>query len=335
MELKKAHPIGFTDWQDLRVMGVKDVLRFSELNNISERTSLIKELSHELFFGNKLDEVISKGKTVSFEIGHVISSFEDNGKKCQEIEMRLNNLKLVRSMDSEAQEIFIDDEARAEGGFDSVIGAKAAKEELRHFVQFINEPKRYRKSGRQVSKGMLMYGPPGTGKTMLARALACEVDCPFISATGSQFVNGTKSVSELFSLARKYSPSIVFIDEIEAIAQNIGNPILKELLTEMDGFSGRDKPVFVIAATNAGDAPDLGNQNIYLDPALVRRFTKKVYMKWPTKAERKEFIDREQKKLSGKDYHLNNLTKDDIEYFADLAAGRSLADLGNILNLAI
>ncbi|MCR5280065.1 MAG: AAA family ATPase [Lachnospiraceae bacterium] len=335
MELRKTHPIGFTDRQDLMAMGVKDILRFSELRNITERTALIKELSYELFLGNKLDEIISKGKTVSFEIGHAITTSEENEKKYQNIELRINNLKLVRSMDAEAQEIFIDDEARAEGGFDSVIGAKAAKEEMRHFVQFIKEPKRYRKSGRQVSKGMLMYGPAGTGKTMLARALACEADCPFISATGSQFVNGTKSVSELFSLARKYSPSIIFIDEIEAIAQNIGNPILKELLTEMDGFSGRDKPVFVIAATNAGDAPDLGKQNIYLDPALIRRFTKKVYMKWPTKAERKEFLAREQKKLSGNDYHLNNLTKDDMESFADLTAGRSLAELGNILNLAI
>ncbi len=330
---RKTHSLGFSDLQDLRNLGVKDVLYFSEMNNRQQRTSLLKSFAYELFLERKFDEITSKGKTVGFDMSH--ATRENKGDPAVVIDLCMTDIKLVRGMDAEAQEIFIDDEERNKGGFDRVIGADGAKEELRHFVQFLKDPKLFKKSGRQVSRGMLMYGPPGTGKTMLAKALACEADCPFISIPGSQFADGSRRVSEVFALARKYAPSVVFIDEIEAIAQNMGNPILKELLTAMDGFSGSDKPVFVIAATNAGEAPDLGQQNIYLDPALLRRFTRKVYMKMPSRKDRVAFMEQRKSDLHGRTYNLDGLTSRDIGSFADLTAGNSLAEMENVLILGI
>ena len=330
---KKTHDIGFSDLQDLRNRGVRDILYFSEMGNKAQRTELLKNFAYELFLERKFDQITSKGKTVDFEMGHVMKS-EKNDHNV-EIDLCLTDLKLVRGMDAESQEIFIDDEARMRGGFDRIIGADKAKEELRGFVQFLKDPSLFRKSGRQVSRGMLMYGPPGTGKTMLARALACEADCPFISISGSQFVDGSKKVGEIFATARKYAPSVIFIDEIEAIAQNMGNPILKELLTEMDGFSVGDKPVFVIAATNAGEEPDLGQQNIFLDPALLRRFTRKVYMKMPSRRNRIAFVEQKKKDLHGKTYNLDTFTSKDIASFADLTAGKSLAEMENVFIMAI
>ena len=330
---RKTHSLGFADLQDLKNLGVKDVLYFSEMNNRQQRTSLLTSFAYEIFLERKFDEIASKGKNVDFDMSHVTKESKDDS--AVEIDLCMTDIKLVRGMDAEAQEIFIDDDARNKGGFDRVIGADGAKEELRHFVQFLKDPKLFKKSGRQVSRGMLMYGPPGTGKTILARALACEADCPFISIPGSQFADGSKRVSEVFALARKYAPSVVFIDEIEAIAQNMGNPILKELLTEMDGFSGSDKPVFVIAATNAGEAPDLGQQNIYLDPALLRRFTRKVYMKMPSRKDRVAFMEQRKFDLHGRTYNLDGLAARDIGSFADLTAGNSLAEMENVLILGI
>ncbi len=349
LELKKDHPISYLDKQELQKKGVRDVVRLSEAKNKEGRTKMIEDLVYELFLASKLERLTSKGRAVDYEIGHVIETSEildekDPDKsiartKGTEANIRLvvNNLRLVRSMDPEAQEIFIDDSVIKSEGFDSVIGAEGAKEELRHFLELIEDPKKYRKSGRQASKGLLMYGPPGTGKTKLARALACEADCPFISVTGSQLLSGDKKVSDIFYLARKYAPSVVFIDEIESIAdvEISGNPIVKSLLTEMDGFSKTDKPVFVIAATNDAGAPNLGEQNIYLDPALLRRFTKKVYMKYPTREERIKFMKRQQASLKGKAYNLDSLKDKDLKSFADLTVGRSLAEMENVLSLAI
>ena len=332
---RKVHAISPVDEQDLKNSGVRAILRLSEKSNKEDRTRLITQLSFELFLARKLDEITSKGKHLSYEMGYAICDDTGENEDGITVELRMNDFALVRSMNAEAQEIFIDDKVREGAGFDSVIGNEAVKAALRHFLDFLNDPAKYRRSGLHVSKGLLMYGPPGTGKTLLARALACEADCPFISVTGSSLADGSRKISDIFTLARKYSPSIVFIDEIEAIAQNMGNPILKNLLTEMDGFSGRDKPVFVIAATNAASAPHLGEQNIFLDPALLRRFTKKVYMKYPTRQERIEFLRMKQKKQKGKTYNLDSLTESEIGSFADMTAGRSLAEIENVLALVI
>ena len=330
---RKSHSIRFTDVQDLRNRGVRDIIHFSKASNKVQRTDILRNFAYELFLERKYDEMTSKGRTVAFEVGHVMKRSDDG--KTVDVDMCITDLKLVRGMDAESQKIFIDDAVRMKGGFDRIIGADKAKEELRSFVKFLKDPGLFRRSGREVSRGLLMYGPPGTGKTMLARALACEADCPFIAIPGSQFADGTRKISEIFALARKYAPSVVCIDEIEAIAQNMGNPILKELLTEMDGFSKSDKPVFVIASTNAGVEPELGRQNIFLDPALLRRFTRKVYMKMPSRKDRAAFIEQKKKDLHGRTYNLDLLSSGDIAAFADLTAGKSLAELDNVFVFAI
>ncbi len=327
--------ISYVDQQDLYQRGINGIIRLSQAKNQEEREEMIDNLCYELFLAEKLDQLTSRGRALEFDVGHRIESDKDIVR----IRLYLCHFRLVRSMDSQAQEIFISDEIRNTTSFDDVIGADSAKEELRRFVKFIKKPEEYRKSGQQVSKGILMYGPPGSGKTMLARALACEADCPFISATGTQFVMKEKTLTEVFRLARKYAPSIVFIDEIEsfAIDSRAGTQypaILKQLLTEMDGFDKSSKPVFVIAATNAGNAPSLGERNIMLDEALLRRFTKKVYMKWPDRKERIAFMQKRKKELAGLQYGLDCLTDKDIEYFADVSAGTSLSEISNVLSVA-
>ena len=242
-------------------------------------------------------------------------------------------------MDTEAREIFVEDSPENRDSFDNIVGGEKAKGELRRFINYIRDPEEYAKSGQQISKGILFYGPPGSGKTKLARAMACEAGCPFISTTGTQFVMGDKRISEVFRLARKYAPSIIFIDEIEAFAKPAAyggiEAITKELMTEMNGFDNHAKPVFVIAATNAASEPRLGEKNIYLDDALLRRFTKKVYMKWPTRDERVAFLKMKQSLLKEKQFNLNVLTESDMLDFADLSAGKSLSDIENVIELAV
>ena len=335
LEMNK-HYISFVDRQELQQRGVKGIISLMDAKNQKERTAVIRNLCYELFLSGKLERLNSRGRALEFETGHRIESSDD----AAEITIRLHDFKLVRSMDTEARELFFEGGSENKDSFDSVVGGDNAKEELIRFVKFIKDPEMYKRSGQQISKGILMYGPPGSGKTKLARALASEADCPFISATGTQFIRGEKSLTDVFRVARKYAPSIVFIDEIESFAMDsrVGAQypeILKQLLTEMDGFDKSGKPVFVIAATNAGKAPNLGERNIYLDEALLRRFTKKVYMKWPDRKDRIKFMEIKKEELKDRQYNFNLLTDADIEDFADLTAGTSLSEIQNVLELAI
>ena len=334
LELKEGS-ISFIDHQELRRLGVRDIISFSVASNKEERTRMIEELAYERFLASKLDRMISRGRVLEFDLGQKSETIGTT----ENVTIKINNLSLVLGMEANASEIFISDEMRDAGGFDSVIGGDNAKEELKRFVKFIGNPELYRRTGQQISKGILLYGPPGTGKTKIARAIACEADCPFIATKGSDFTNGDKRIDDIFALARKYAPSIIFIDEIETIGlpaeRNPYLPVLKELLTAMDGFSGNENPVFVIAATNAGDAPSFGQRNIYLDEPLLRRFTKKVYMRLPNREERIEYIRMKQRELEGKEYNLEILGEGDIESIADISVGHSLAELENVIILAI
>ena len=218
--------------------------------------------------------------------------------------------------------------------FDDVAGADEEKEELKEIVDFLKNTKKYDEIGARVPKGVLLLGPPGTGKTLLARAVAGEAGVPFFSISGSDFVEmfvgvGASRVRDLFEQAKKNSPSIVFIDEIDAVGRHRGAGLggghdereqtLNQLLVEMDGFTANDN-VIVMAATNRRDI---------LDPALLRpgRFDRQIVVNYPDVKGREEILQVHAKnKPLGPDV--------DLKVIAKTTQGFTGADLENLLNEA-
>ena len=218
--------------------------------------------------------------------------------------------------------------------FSDVAGEEEEKQELVEVVEFLKDPSKYTKLGARIPSGVLLEGPPGTGKTLLARAVAGEANVPFYSISGSDFVEmfvgvGASRVRDLFNNAKKNAPSIIFIDEIDAIGRRRGNgtgggndereQTLNQLLVEMDGFEG-DEGVIVIAATNRSDV---------LDPALLRpgRFDRKVLVGRPDVRGREAILK----------VHAKNkpLAPDvDLKEIARQTPGFVGADLANVLNEA-
>ena len=218
--------------------------------------------------------------------------------------------------------------------FDDVAGVQEEKEELREIVDFLKQPKKFMEMGARIPKGVLLVGPPGTGKTLLARAVSGEAGVPFFSISGSDFVEmfvgvGASRVRDLFDQAKKNSPCIVFIDEIDAVGRHRGAGLggghdereqtLNQLLVEMDGF-GINEGVIILAATNR---PDI------LDPALLRpgRFDRQVVVGLPDVKGREEILKVHARgKPLGEDVEIPVLAKN--------TAGFTGADLENMLNEA-
>ncbi len=218
--------------------------------------------------------------------------------------------------------------------FKDVAGADEEKQELEEIVDFLKKPNKYKEIGAKVPKGVLLLGPPGTGKTLLARAVAGEAGCPFFPISGSDFVEmfvgvGASRVRDLFEQAKKHAPSIIFIDEIDAVGRHRGAGLggghdereqtLNQLLVEMDGFTGNES-VIVIAATNRRDI---------LDPALLRpgRFDRQIVVGYPDVKGREEILK----------VHAKNkpLAPDvDLKVIAQTTQGFTGADLENLLNEA-
>lgn len=256
--------------------------------------------------------------------------------------IRLRELALRRAMSAEDSGEVLDEAERPDVRFADVIGAEDAKEELAFFVQYLQSPKKFLAQGLRPPKGVLIYGPPGTGKTLLARAMAGESNVAFLSVAASAFTtkyqgSGPESVRELFRRARRYAPSIVFIDEIDAIgrtrgASNTGHGeemALTALLTEMDGFTvDPRRPVFVLAATNFRVDDEHGSANS-IDPALARRFDRKILVDMPTRDSRKAYLERMLGKRKG-----STVTPELIDRLAGRTAGLSLANLESVIELA-
>ncbi len=219
-------------------------------------------------------------------------------------------------------------------GFDDVAGLKEAKEELEEIVDFLKNPQKYLKMGAKIPRGVLLLGGAGVGKTLLARAVAGQAKVPFFSISGSEFVEmfvgvGSSRVRNLFATAKKTAPSIIFIDELDAIGRHRGTGIggghdereqtLNQILVEMDGFE-RETNVIVMAATNRGDV---------LDPALLRpgRFDRKIMLDPPDVIGREEILK----------IHTKNMPLADnivLKEVAERTPGFSGADVANVANEA-
>ena len=229
--------------------------------------------------------------------------------------------------------VYDEDATKEKIKFDDVAGLDEEKQEMIEIVQFLKEPKKFNEMGAKIPRGVLLYGKPGTGKTLIAKAIAGEANVPFISMSGSEFIEmfaglGASRVRKLFEKARKVAPCIVFIDEIDAIgsrrtsgsgAESENNQTLNQLLVEMDGFD-TDETIIVLAATNR---PEM------LDKALLRpgRFDRQITINIPDKRGREEIL-----KIHSKNKKLAEGVE--LKTIAEDTAGLTGAELANILNEA-
>lgn len=233
----------------------------------------------------------------------------------------------------EKGQVYDDTERKTKIKFKDVAGLDEEKEELIEIVDFLKRPEKFTKMGAKIPKGVLLYGKPGTGKTLIAKAIAGEANVPFISMSGSEFIEmfaglGASRVRKLFEKARKLAPCIVFIDEIDAIgarrtsnsgAETENNQTLNQLLVEMDGFSS-EETIIVLAATNR---PEM------LDKALLRpgRFDRQITIPVPDLKGRLDIL-----KIHGEDKRISDDVN--LESIAEDTAGFTGAELANILNEA-
>jgi len=314
--------------------GVRGVLRITKGKDSFATT--VADISTSLHQQSCMTRLARSNKLVTFETSQSISK---NGKYA---EIKLFDLEMSVAIDSEDSKNVLSSVSKPNVKFDDVIGADDAKKELAYFVEYLKTPKKYTGTGVKAPKGVLLYGPPGTGKTMLAKAMACESNVTFIAAEGNQFLKqyvgeGPAKVHELFKTARKYAPAILFIDEIDAIAKERRGSAatsggveetLTAFLTEMDGFvNDPSKPVFVLAATNFDVEP---GREKSLDPALMRRFDRRVYIDLPNKEDRMRFL-----KMKIAKNHALVISEKQIDNISMRATGMSLAELDSIVELAL
>lgn len=297
----------------------------------------IAAYTDRIFQQNCMSELARSNQLIRFETSQVINS----DKNCAYI--MIFDMKLEKAIRAEDADNVMSLLSTPDKKFDDIIGAEDAKQELQFFVSYMQDPKQYLKKGLSASRGILLYGPPGTGKTMLAKAFAAESKATFIATEGNQFFKGivgqgAEMVHKLFATARKYAPSVIFIDEIDTIARarsgrdtdmaQDNDAILTALFSEMDGFStNNDKPVFVLGATNYSVEP---GAKMTLDPAILRRFDRRILIDLPSLENRKKFLQKEINKKN-----IFDITGNGLSFLADRSTGMSLAQLSSILDMAI
>ncbi|MDR1136495.1 MAG: AAA family ATPase [Clostridiales Family XIII bacterium] len=311
----------------------KLAMKSSDLSVFSEE---ITSIAKQLHLQRAASLLASEHKMLHYETTPFISPDRRHVTIC------VRDLSIKRSPYADDTGELLDDAERPNVRFSDVIGAKDAKDELAFFVEYLKNPKKFKARGLNPPKGVLLYGPPGTGKTLLARAMAGESDAAFIPSTATAFVtkyqgSGPEAVRELFKRARRYAPSIVFIDEIDAIGRARGGGesahgeemALNALFTEIDGFGTDVKsPVFVLAATNFEvEAGKYGKG--FIDPALTRRFDRKILVDMPTKDDRLTYM---QSMFDKRKWH--NVSANMIEQLAKRSTGLSLSALETVIELA-
>lgn len=303
-------------------------------DDIEALSKQMNEISHELYMQNIAADMAKQHKALTFETA---PKRLDN-----DLFIDICGFELERVVDADDMVDLLADAEKPKERFDDIIGAGEAKKELRHFVDYLKNPRKYAAQGHRLPKGVLLYGKPGTGKTMLAKALAGESDITFIPAAASSFVNeftgsGPAAVRELFKKARRYAPSIIFIDEVDAVArQRKGSGFssaeaetLNALLVEIDGFSvDPNRPVFVLAATNF--EIESGRDGIgVLDEAFVRRFDNRIRIDLPNKEERLQLLEMLVSKITK-----HNISRAAIESIAARSLGMSPAIITNVVESA-
>lgn len=306
--------------------------------SVSDKDALlasVKEILAETYQQTSMDNLAKSNKIVTYRTAQSISADHKTAN------IRLYDIDLDVAVDGEDSESILNAVSKPNTRFTDIIGAESAKEELQYFVNYLKNPKAFSSRGLGVPKGVLFYGPPGTGKTMLAKAVAGESDVTFIFAEGNQFKKkyvgeGEEAVHRLFATARKYAPSIIFIDEIDAIAKErtgseftaASESVLTAFLSEMDGFkTDAKRPVFVLAATNFEVEPGTKKS---LDPALLRRFDRHIYIDLPDKDARIKFI-----KMRIAASEAFEITDNEIENIAVRSTGMSLAQLSSVFQLSL
>ncbi len=315
-------------------LGVRDILPLCGDDPVAfER--YVTEQCHVAYQQRNMRKLSRENKVLSYKTLQTVSADRESA------EIILYDLRLTTAVDAEDSDSILDHVSRPDILFEDVIGAEDAKRELTYFVEYLKDPVKYMRKGVSAPKGVLLYGPPGTGKTMLAKAMAGESSVTFMTAEGNQFLRkyigeGSEEVHRIFAAARKYAPTILFIDEIDAIAKNrdsddtsAGNAnTLTAFLTEMDGFrTDTTKPVFVLAATNFDVTPG-GKRS--LDPALLRRFDRRIYIDLPTKEERKRFL-----RKRAEERKMVSLSEEELESIAVRSTGMSLAELESVFEMAV
>lgn len=342
-ENKKNIPVFLFELESLRMsdeervsfigQGIRGVIDAAQ--NDDALSEQVRKICDSIYRQRSLLKLAKENKVVSFKTAQTVS---DDGRYAQ---IRLYSFKMSVAVDAEDTENIMSSVSKPNVHFEDVIGARDAKKELQYFVEYLKNPKKYMGTGVKAPKGILLYGPPGTGKTMLAKAMANEAGVTFIAAEGNRFSmkytgEGAELIHKYFRMARKYSPSVLFIDEIDVIAKNrmTGESnggiaeTLTALLTEMDGFvNDPSKPVFVLAATNF-NADNNGESR--LDPALLRRFDRRILIDLPDREDRIRFLN---KKVEKNKALVISLEK--IENIALRSTGMSLADLESATELAL
>ena len=300
-----------------------------ENDGFSERLcEIVRGLHHQ----TGMKKLAVENKRISFKTAQ---TYEE---KTHTAVITLYGFRMSVAVEAEDAESVLTETSRPDVHFDDVIGAGDAKRDLTAYVKYLKDPQAYTEVGAKAPKGVLLYGPPGTGKTMLAKALACESNVTFVATEGNAFLkagtgNGAQEVHRLFRIARKYAPSVLFIDEIDAIAKErtgygSSEDTLTALLTEMDGFrSDSSRPVFVLAATNFRVDPGTAKS---LDPALMRRFDRRIYVDLPKKEDRICFLYKKMKENKAL-----ALSESMAENVAVRSTGMSLAELEAVIEFAL
>ena len=313
--------------------GAREILAFDPVRkeDISDR---VLRLAEDIYIQDNVDDCSRRGRRLQY---NTFQKLTDDGKTAV---IEFGDFRFETVVTTDNKSFVMDGVNKPEIRFSDVIGAANAKEELNYFIYYLKNSENFVHNNLKPARGILLYGPPGTGKTMLAKAMAGEARATFFPANATDFMNkyvgeGEAKIRKVFSAARKYAPSVIFIDEIDAIAKERTGEfhtetLLNTLLSEMDGFVFDPlHPVFVLAATNYPLDKEKAGGKAVIDSALLRRFDNKIYVDLPNQEERKEYLNR--KLALVKDAQV---TDEAIENVAVRTTGESLSNLENVLSLA-